>query len=288
MPWPELETDLCDACVGQGTSCTPPLSPPSQPPLAPVVLPPPPSSVPPPTSPAPPDTEYRPQLLVSLITAGDVQSFDQKGFKARLALIAGVMPADITLKLTSASVLVRAVIRPPDAATTQTALDALDALALQSYADISAQLGVSVEFISQPEYQLELVPTSPRSGLRKTNIAIIIIVICLMVPVALFLLSDQRRRSARANGRQLQEITLVGALEEKKELEMGNMRRPMIGEVDSAISVDEPREGRAQGGGTQGGGITGGKQVAGSYKSLDESKHAITVMDGERSLVEAI
>ena len=92
--------------------------------------------------------------------AGTVETFDADAYKTALAAALGVPAGDIQLTVVAASVLVTAGIRP---STTSANAVKASANTLAAAADVSTQLGVTVEEISAPRVEAEIVFPPPPS-----------------------------------------------------------------------------------------------------------------------------
>ena len=129
-------------------------------------LPPPPSSSPPPPPPLTPGGASLTEVDLVVTFAGTVETFDAANYTLHLAALLGVDPADITLNVTSASVLVAATIRVAGEA--ENVVASMQALAKNDSA-LSLAAGIPVEKIDPPTVSVRAVvapsppPPSPPS-----------------------------------------------------------------------------------------------------------------------------
>ena len=140
---------LCGAAFG--VDC---VAPPPAPPA------PPPSPATPPQPPASPGASYKPVLLFSLTVVGTVDAFDSAAFKTSLAAFLGndITAADITLEISSGSVVVHVSAVAP---TASAAIAAANTISSATTVSLSASLGVTVTSVTNPTVSVQLVAAPP-------------------------------------------------------------------------------------------------------------------------------
>ena len=139
-----------------GANVPPPPSPPPSPP-APPPPPPPPSQ--PPLPPVTPGARVVQRVRTEMTVAGDVSSFNENAFKASLAaMLSGVDASDIRVTLSAGSVRVVVEIL---ASSGSVASSVQQTIASTPQAQLSSQLGVTVESVSAPVVVASVEAASP-------------------------------------------------------------------------------------------------------------------------------
>ena len=136
-----------------------PPSPPPKPPPPPSPPPAPPSVPPLPLPPMLPGASVSRTVRTEMTVAGDVSSFNENAFKASYAaMFSGVSASDIRVTIVSASVrLIVEVITPHE----DVAQSVRQTVRTTSSSQLSANLGVTVEAVSQPVVIANVVDASP-------------------------------------------------------------------------------------------------------------------------------
>jgi len=134
-------------------------------------MPRPPEPSPPPfiAPPAPPGAVYAPVLSFMLTCEGSVDTFDSAAFKANLAteLGNGITARDVTLTLSSGSVIIDAQIRTQSSVIAATARTKISSASPMS---LSEALGVTITDLSPPTVEMKLVDDSiSEDGLDMTG-----------------------------------------------------------------------------------------------------------------------
>ena len=157
---PNLPCDGTDQCVAGvclcgdafGVAC---IAPPPNPPT------PPPSPSPPPNPPADPGAAYKSVVAFSLTVVGSVDSFDAAALKVSLVALLdfqGIAAGDVTLELSSGSVVVSVSVVAPSAAA---AAAAASTISSASAASLSMALGVTVTAVTAPTISIQLFNAPP-------------------------------------------------------------------------------------------------------------------------------